>query len=300
MRVKSQKINIGRNKTFILIGVTILIILVLSIIYMNKQVDESVALIVDGKKYSKLEVERYINYGRDNGLDREQAISGATETIKFLAAANSLNITVDPSKVEQRYNELKKAHSKSDYDNYLRLLAQKQLITESMEQAEAQKGYYYEFYYGQHIQTGPGDITTGVGDKNLIQKDKDYAKQKAEYFLKLLKNQKVPAGTVYNMIQQEKQKDLNNASVYKNTKSFGNNPAKTWQDELQNQDIVFAIYKTKDISDLSVRESSINIGPASPKTDVAYYIIAKTSGNIKTNPNQFFDTLYNIKVERKI
>ncbi|OGL30705.1 hypothetical protein A3F37_03745 [Candidatus Saccharibacteria bacterium RIFCSPHIGHO2_12_FULL_41_12] len=304
MRAKLSKFILEARKKslFIIIfsGILLLSILLIFSLFRILTATGGIALIVDNKKYSKTNVEKYIKYGEDTGLDREQAINAVVENLKFLAAADKLATKYDQNKVDNRYNELKKTYKKSDYGDYLNKLAQKQIIAEDLQQGDIQKGYYFEFYYGQHIQTGPGNKIAGVGDKNLIEKDRQYAKARADYYYNILKNQKVSASDTYAMVQQEVQKDPTNAGVHISTKPFGNNSSEEWQDEIQNSETISTVYSTSGVSDIKTRKGAVNIGPSSLMTDVAYYIIAKTSGNNNAEITRFKKTIDNLKVERRI
>src|SRR5690606_21599630 len=81
-------------------------------------------------------------------------------------------------------------YNQSDDEAWVDLLAKTYAIDRYItnESSKHYKGYYFDVFFGQHIQHGPTFKPKGLNDKDLIEADKRYAEERINFYHKQLKD----------------------------------------------------------------------------------------------------------------
>jgi hypothetical protein len=238
-------ITFSKKTTAVSFVVILMVLLaVVGIIFIPKYVEKSkYAFVIDGKKFTKTEIKDLVSFPNRINPSANN-VKSAYNYYKDEAVAQKLGITVPQSAIDSEVSRLAiflKADTSAQAQNWLKLLAfdnvLKRLIVSSG--TGSVKGYVYFFWGNQHVSAFylSGNPPAGSDNPVNIEKDKNYALQKANYFHDALINGQITPDEALAKITEDI--NLNQAFVPNSNFSMKVGDGEiSWDTQLQNSDII--------------------------------------------------------------
>lgn len=225
---------------------------------------------IDDKKYTRKDVDKYLNFYREvQKYDEKQSLDTVIEDTKVIVAAQNIGLSPTDQDLKRAKETLITQGWAEDffnkYPDYFALAAKKTAI-ENMANQSLPSGYSYDFYFGQHIQYGPRYKPVGLGDRSLIDADRKYAKEQADYFNEALSKGNITSDEALNQIKADEKLG---GSAYNHSSKF------------DPQSIISLYYddiRSYVQNPLKPGVSEVRVGTASPSpgaepVDIFYYFI---------------------------
>lgn len=267
--------------------------------------------IIEGKKYKDTEVRSYADF-LTKYLEKEEeaAVKEVFELIKYKTAAEKVGISLsdtritDARKLLDEQNDVYK--DVSEYKRWAELESVRVAVDQSLQsfpEDTAYKGYSFIFWFANRINQTP-DYTPpgGNDDQKLLQEDKNYAKQKADYYHDQINNKKMSEDQAIKEIKDDPKlcyqyKVGSNFSV-----RFGSELSKSWSKQIYYKSV--SDYASKNSA---IELSDVQVGKTFVKKSVAensqyeeaetFYYFVKMEGESSISTQKFNQTLEALKTE---
>lgn len=278
---KLSKSQFFSRKTYLIIFPTLIIALIISFVLLVIPKKSQTAFVIDGKSYSKKQIEGMLEYSSKYGktnidsakeifnMYRTQQASMATgvepssEDIKNTKA--ELNLPQKNDKFSQAYIDLY-VYNKALENSYLNYSYDKT------------SGYSFVFDFSEGMKE---DNSVGPDYKN----NKAYAKQKAYYYYDQLKSKKITPDELLSKIQKDNRIGRLPLSIH-----FGPNQDGDLMSQLFNPDIYNYVINQKKpgLSKVMVAQVQNSTSKTNPKYREAYYYFVQldTAGAHIKDPQQ--------------
>jgi len=312
--------NLVKSKRFWLTTTTVVIIIALgygSLWWYRSNTAKSTIgkgktiFIIEGKKYKDTEVESYTDF-LTKYLEKEEeaAVKEVFELIKYKTAAEKVGISLsdtritDARKLLDEQNDVYK--DTSEYKKWAELESVRVAVDQSLQSSSedtAYKGYSYIFWFGNRLSYTP-DFTPpgGYGDEKKVKEDRDYAKQRADYYHDQIKNGKITEDQAIKEIKDDPKLCYQYNAGSNFSVRFGSELSKSWSKQIY--------YKS--VSDYASKNSAIELGDVRVgKTFVkkslaenteyeeaeTFYYFVKMEGESSISTKKFNQTLEALKTE---
>jgi hypothetical protein len=160
--------------------------------------DKNIVFSIDSKNYYKSNVQKLIAYPKSQHVSQNTAAREAFDALKEIKAAQNLGYAPSSGQVNtqktQIYAIVKPSSAQQTlYSDWFTLLATKSAIDESVNSLNTvgYAGYSYVFYFGQHLESSPDYIPSGLNNPGLVAQDKAYARQQANYYHQQVQDNKM-------------------------------------------------------------------------------------------------------------
>lgn len=265
----------------------VIVLLVFVFIFMSTEKEErlnqpdkgTVLFKIDNQDFYENDIKDLIKYPVEvGGLSEEDAVRTTFEIYKFIVVAQKKGIKPTQEEINAVKDEgliadsIKKLDGYSEkYEKWFNFLAEEQASKKYLESDAnpGYKGYSLTFFFGQHIQYGDDYKPEGLNDPNLIEQDKNYAKQRAEYYHGQLKSGKMKPDQADKEINADPK--LKNFFTSKNP--FGYDPKTSWIDQVYYPSNIEYVKSLKQVgvSDIQIGKASAGIGGL--LEDMTYYFV---------------------------
>lgn len=222
---EASRKRFGNKKAFF-IGLFVLVVAIIAAATLwnvaLKTVFGDNVFVVDGKQYSKNEVERYSKYFIQTGLSKEAASKRVYELIKSKTTFNKINFDAPNDRVEKfTKDNIASQHNKESGAKLLAEVSAGLQYLGDLQGSNDIRGYVYTFEFGHQIMKGYSYTPPHYNDQRIIKDDKSYAKKQAEKYHLLLKENKITPQNVYKEIKKDArlsifgQSSLNNSTYFR-------------------------------------------------------------------------------------
>lgn len=270
--------------------------------------DSNYVFIIDGKRYSKAEVEKLTEY--PVGVEKKNQSSASEdlyELLYTLKAAEDLNINFSTQKVNPVKQQIIKdlgvdKTTQDKYSEWFTLLAKYKVVMQGASDVEVE-GYMYDFYFGHHIEHGPNYRPDNLGDRRLIGQDKKYAKDRAEYYKNALTNKTITPEVALKEVQQDPKLNQGGGLESSKTRQFKSAEGSGWKEQLFNDEdrinIIERIEEANKPSDI-VTGKVLASPSAKNKEDMSYYFVyLTTASNAEVKSGDLSKALKDVKASYK-
>lgn len=168
----------------------------------------TVAFSIDGKNYSKKEIEDLIQYNVQRGGKKEDAAKKAFEYLKRKAAAEKANIEISDKDIESARSSLY-PQSKDTYDPdgqpWMDMVSYDTALTGKLSEGKVSdaSGYAAVFSFERRMRKTSDYTPAGYGDVKLIEEDKKYAESRAKYYRTALENNSLTPQAALDQIKAD-------------------------------------------------------------------------------------------------
>ena len=276
---------VAHKRRAVIIGAALLVVIALGIsAAIMKSGDESpdrVIFVIEGEEYRESTVNHLIDFSMSRGLSREEAAKQAFELAKKKKTAEKLNLKPLAQEVEvqkqQLIEDLKGEEEFTErYNPWFDLLAYTNAVEEYVGTMpnNSYKGYVFDIPFGQHIQYGPAFTPDDLNDPVLIEQDKKYAEEKANYYHEQLKNNSIPPEQVLQELNNDRKLSALESGNATNSVKFGYDPNVNWQDEVYYQSVGEYILSSQNtgLSDVKIGQASVDSTPEN-QADMYFYFV---------------------------
>ncbi len=302
-----KNIKSGKRLFLVLIVVTLTILGSLGLYLFartsnhQKSDENKVVFKIEGREYRQTDVFPYVAFLIAIGKKEPEAKKEVFDMFKYKVTATKLNYSPGDSLIKQAREDLTNTYSEqkhsTGYKDWLELASFVNASDNAFrlqQSNKSYKGYSYIFWFGQHISytsdyTPPG----GYGDKSLIEQDKNYAKQRADYYHKQLLEEKMTADQVLSEIKKDPKLCYQYTIDANLSTKYGYDPSTSWQDQIFYSSVVDYVseHSSKPLGDIQTGKiTTTTEAGATPTEQDAYYYFIKNEGN-GVSKSQFFDTL---------
>lgn len=178
--------------------------------------NNDVAFTVNGQAYTKQQISDLISYPVQFGISKDDAAKQAFEMYKRSAAAESSGVKLNDEMTKAAQKQLYPNADEATLNNaWVKLVINDQ----ALQNMSLGSSYYsdaagdvYIFYFGQRIDYNTTNPVEGFGNETLIQQDRDYAKQRAEYYHDALANNKMSDSQVLVAVKADKKLSYGDAN----------------------------------------------------------------------------------------
>ncbi len=261
---------------------------------------------IESKDYTKNEIKPYIAFITVAlGKKDEEANKEVFELMKYKATKEKLGISLTPQQTNYEQKQLNRTYTKISkawgYKKWSGLTAEKLALDKAFATSRAgdnnYKGYSFVFWFANHL-SYTGDYTPpgGYGDHKLIQQDRDYAKQRADYYHEQLANNKMTADEVLSAIKTDKKLGFQYSAGANFSTKYGYDPNKSWQQEVLYKSVADHIkqYSNQALSNVKTGKTMIfrSASADSEETETFYFFVKSEGQNI--TKQRFQDELKNL------
>jgi len=285
-------------------------------IFVNKQAKLTqqkgkVVFIIEGTQYREADVKQYSEFiTKYMEKDEEQATKAVFELLKYKTAAEKAGINLSQQQIKDQRETLDKQYDAlntvAQYNKWAELESYKMaveldLLTQPKE--DTLKGYSFTFWFAQHFDyvenyTPP----EGYGNQKKITEDKDYAKQRADYYHDQLSKNSM----TYDQALKEIRADTKLCQMYKTGANFsvrfGADPTKFWKDQVYYKSVIDYIdsNSASGFSDVRSGKTSIfkSASEDAPREETeTYYYFVNIEGKSSSTKQSFDDILKSLNTE---
>lgn len=203
---------------------------------------DKVVFVINGKKYKETEVKQYTDFLTiDLGKNKEDATKDVFELLKYKIVAQKLDIKLSTEQIKattENFNRIYASYKDtSEYKKWVELASLKESIDKNFmtySDKLGYKGYSFILWFGNHISytedyTPPG----GYGNKTFIEEDRNYAKQRADYYHDQLKNSKMSPDKALEEIKKDPKLGYHYTAGANLSVRFGTDLEKSWDSQVQ-------------------------------------------------------------------
>lgn len=267
---------------------------------------------IDDKGYYESEIKPMVGYITDSfKKDNKEALDSLVDLYKYKAVAGKLGFSPSQEAIDSQKEVLIKNTYMNDVDKkgfgeWINLVAFKEAIAvnfsmQSADDDNSFKGYSFIFWFGNRIARSDDYIPPGGYDNlELLNSDKEYAKQKAEYYHKQLTDKKMTLDEVLEAVSSDPKIGLLYTTDKPLSKKFGYNIASLWQDQVGYEDVSSFIksHPQKGLSAIQTGkiDSSLS-GESSDMIDAFYYFVDIDGENV--SKGTFDATLNSLKIVKR-
>lgn len=201
------------------------------------------------RDYTREDIDEYVRSAEDFAINENDAIEMIREAYVFAYIADTYDISIDDEAKLAAIEPYPALSTIGISDSvWVELMASRYAIEEyisSLELAEP-KGYLYTFYFGSLVddysgENAPGDPLPDAGNQELIERDKAYARQKAEEYRQGIIDGSLGLDEVYSLVLEDDR--LHYAYIIPDeesslTRKIGYNSEASWRDEISGQSII--------------------------------------------------------------
>jgi uncharacterized protein YxeA len=223
--------------------------------YLNSHTDKKTyAFIIDNQKYTKKDIKNLVSFANQ--------VSPATDNVKIAfsaykdqLAAKKLGMTVPQIFIDNQKASLNKTYSKysggpnSDWVNLMAFdNALKQFLSSGLSSTTPQ-GYSFVFWAIQHVASVyiTGTPPQGTGDSTVIEADKTYALQRANYYHDQIASSKMTNEQAQKEIISDSRISQSSSATSNFSTKFGFSDTVSWRDQVyvpNIQDYISQLTKT--------------------------------------------------------
>ncbi len=286
MVMKNKKMPFIAGGVFLLI--LVLIFLVMQFAKDNSTETNSrssaVVFVIDGKEYYKDEILKIAQYPMERiSQSEESTVQEIFQLQKKIVNAEKLGVNPSEADINDEMSQvltddIKKSEGyKDEYRAWFDLVARANAVDRYVNQqyAPGYEGYALVFYFGQRIDYGDDYKPEGLNDPALIAQDKAYAKDKAEYYHAQVKDGKMSAAEVSDVIKADPK--LAN-QFYTVENPFKSSQEGDWTQKIGYSDVVDAVVsqETTGVSELKIGGGYVggNFADETQKKEMFYYFTA--------------------------
>jgi len=308
-----KKPKLNRKTKFLVASLVVIIAVIGGWFFFNQSRSEhskpkdKVVFKIDGKTYKQSDINQYTSFLVLTGKSEPEANKEVFELLKYKIVAEKLNFSPDKDIVEQVKKEIGKVNvgikDNTEYKQWAELAVLRMAIDrvfQAQTNGDAYKGYSFIFWFANHLgysmdYTPPG----GYGNEDLINKDKEYAKGKADYYNnKILKKEMTP-DQVLDGVKKDPKLGLHFIPEANFSKRFGYDTSQSWEQEIYYQSVIEFVKKNHDL-----KQSRVEIGRSTLRksaneepveTDTFYFFVINDGANI--SKVQFDNTIKSLKAE---
>lgn len=257
------------------------IVLILALgFFILMQRKTSSAFEIDGKYYSKSQIKGMSDYATKYGAEGGDAAKNIFEMYRIKTASQKTGIEPTIKDINSAKNDLKLPNYNKYSEDYIELAAyvsalEKSYLTYSFDKSS---GYSFVFDFSKDMQE---DNSVGPN----YESDKQYAKNRAEYYYKQLKEKKITPDQLLVAIKKDNRIGRLPLSV-----RYGPNNNGGLKSQLFNNDIYNYVISQKKpgLSNIMVAEVQNSIGIENPKYRDGHYffVLIETVGSKYANPSK--------------
>lgn len=247
---------------------------------------QQVVFRVNGEEYTREELETLLTYPISKGSSYDDSAKKAFEFYKVLSVADSMGVSVSDEDVESAKKALlqQEPSEQAKQDPWINLASKAQAINLkiSKDNPSALQGYSMVFWFGQKIEKSPESVRAlpdGFGDAQKIEEDKQYAKQRADYYYEQLKNGAITPEQVIEAIKQDHRISYNPDTGYTFSTQFGTKSDISWRNQVFYQDIKDFLATDAKQGLNEVRLGKTGVNGNQDDTETYYYIVSLDKGS---------------------
>lgn len=274
----------------------------------------NVAFSIDGKDYSKQEINMLIEFPVLVGTSKEDAAKQAFDMYKKQAAAQKTGIVIEQTAIEAERKELYPNYS-DDLDentkNWMNLVSYDSALNKLSNQTSVYTdatGYIYIFWFGKNIVYDPIGTNPDYGNDDAIAKDREYADSRAKYYYNQIESGSMSADKALEEIKSDPKLGLtdgNSDNISIKFDSISSNLAPNSKLLYVPQDILNQVIKVSSNQGLdSIRTATISNqedipeGSQAQNPEVLYYFIYIDKPATKSfDMNQYSSNLETINTQ---
>lgn len=182
---------------------------------------------VNGKTYNQSEADVYIKPIMEaTEKSQSEATQLLYDTLITIELAKLLDESPSQELIDAEFNKIPGVLSQSqEIQAWLKLASTKLVIDKKFNEFRLSgtvfSGYSYIFRFGENIESGPEYKSPGFGDKALIERDREYAKSKAEEYHRKLVDKEITPHTALTEIQADPRLGYMNTAGSNRSANFG-------------------------------------------------------------------------------
>lgn len=237
---RSRKRTILRIALSVIVGV---VLIVAGALYFVSHNHGTVAFKIGNHSYYKKDVDRLVDYPTHKlSMSKKLATTRVAEALQTIQIVEDAKITIDPQEIDFQkksfvINRQGGANGYKWFDLLAKEAAAKKYIGNTA--LLGYKGYSFDFYFGQHIQSGASYTPAGLNDAKLIAEDREQAKEQANYYHDQIQNKKLTLDEALKKVYTDPNAPKLPGGVSTTTsKKFGYTEGTNWADEVKSQSIV--------------------------------------------------------------
>lgn len=245
------------------------------LVYKKSLPKQKIVFVINSKKYTDTEVAKLIDWPVKRKQSKDEASKLAYDYLKQKQAADNLGIEVTPQEINNAVKKIKKNNLGSfDANNpWIQLVAYSNALNEKImvQSGSSPKGYSFIFYFGNKLEKRPfeKEQIAGFGDKEMIEADKKYAKERADFYKDQLDNRKISTEEAYNQVKKDPKLGLNYTANTNFSSHFGTKPDTSWESEVFYQDVLKDI-KSQQVQGVTQIKTGKTATVEMPKSDSDY------------------------------
>lgn len=301
-QTKWAQLLVTHKRLVVVISFVLLIVLALvssgGIMKSGDESSERAIFVVEGEEYRQSTVNGLIDFPLSRGLSREEATKEAFELVKKKKTAEKLGIKPTPQEVEVQKQELIKNLKDEEefterYNPWFDLLAYTNVVEKYIGTTpnNSYKGYVFDIPFGQHIQYGPAFTPKGLNDPDLIEQDKKYAEEKANYYHEQLRNNAFSPDQVLQELNNDRKLSALKSGNATQSVKFGYDPEVNWRDEIYYQAVSEYIMQSENtgLSDVKIGQASVDSTPENKADMYFYFVLTEKLAESKGVSKQAFE-----------
>lgn len=286
-RLRAQGGTNAKRRPLFLIVILVIIATASYFIYTSIK-NMGVVFSIDGRNYTRSQVDQLTQYPvKVAHMSKDTAAKNTFEALKEVRVAEKLGYVPPQNQINDQKNTIYKnlqltPDKASKYQDWFNLIAEKNAIDANADSdtTPGYAGYSYVFYYGQHIQSIPDYPVSGLNDPKLIAQDRQFARSKADYYHKLLQQNRISPKDALSQAAADMQTRGHNVANTNYNVAFSSDPGQNWANAVLLPSIVnYISAQTKTgLSDIQTGQA-LNAPSASngKKVDMYYYFVYLTA-----------------------
>ncbi len=279
-----QLTKLSKRSLLYLAGFTVVIAVIIGMVLFNGdrfgKSGNPVIFSIDGKKYHESEVNELVKYPVEaRGTNKNESAKLLFELLKKIYVAEQLGIKPSDEEIATYQKEIPdnaqdSAHNK---ESWLNLIAKAAVVDDyiGITTAPGYKGYAFDFYFGQHLQYGPAYRPDGLNDPKLVEQDKNYAKEKADFYHQQLKDNKIKPDEVLKQILSDPRLGNSIKSTSNHSTRFGEKTNVNWHTQIFYKPITSFItsHKQQSLLDVQTGKALVGTDAKAESVDMYYYFV---------------------------
>lgn len=215
---------------------------------------------VNGREYSKSELQFYVQPQKEIGeISEEDAIDNVYSVLMNIEIAKALDIEPSEEAVSLEVGSTPNFDKQNGLvQGWLKLSAKSNIIERTLADYKTNginpQGYSYIFRFGENIEWGPSYKAPGFGDQQLIDRDREYAKSKADEYHKKLVDKAITPDKALEEIKADPQLGYFYKANTNKSARFGMTPGSL------ERDIFYSDLRTAILDQKSAGVSSVQAG----------------------------------------
>ncbi len=303
-----KRLLTGKRKLLILL-VTIIALLG-SLIYLGHREllpGQKIIFTINGKNYTDKEVDKLIDWPVKRSKSKDEASKLAYDYLKQQQAARNIGIELTQQDIGNALNKMQKTGigSINENDPWIQLVAYSNALNDKIliQSGGSPKGYSLIFYFGNKLERRPfeKEQVPGFGNKELIEADKRYAKERSEFYKLQLDNHKMTPDEAYNEVKKDPKLGLDYVVNTNKSSHFGTKSDTRWEEEVYYKDVINEIKSQQPQGAIQIRtgKTATTETPASDKEfqETFYYFVVLDQAARSINKNRLDNAVKELKAD---